>query len=91
MADKVYRKLEKIGSGKFNIWKIVPNSPKLCGFNDDIIVYLFPLDQCTGSYGTVYKGKDMETGRIVAMKRIHVDLSANGFPQSYLRYAVYIK
>lgn len=53
--------------------------------NDEISFLILLLDRNLGSYGTVYKGQHIHTGKYVAMKRIHTDLSENGFPQTYLR------
>ncbi|XP_055304906.1 cyclin-dependent kinase 1-like [Sitodiplosis mosellana] len=39
----------------------------------------------SGSYGTVYKGREKDSNAIVAMKKVHMDLMDAGLPQSYLR------
>jgi len=38
-----------------------------------------------GSYGTVYRAKDLDTGEIVALKKVAIHSEADGFPQSSLR------
>lgn len=38
-----------------------------------------------GAYGIVYKGRDNETGEIVAMKKIRLDLEEEGMPSTALR------
>ena len=39
----------------------------------------------TGAYGTVYKGYDLKTSRIVAMKRIRIQITEEGLPISTIR------
>ncbi|OLL26743.1 Cyclin-dependent kinase G-2 [Neolecta irregularis DAH-3] len=38
-----------------------------------------------GSYGIVYRARDMETGEIVALKKLKLDNEKNGFPVTSLR------
>ncbi|KTW28302.1 uncharacterized protein T551_02721 [Pneumocystis jirovecii RU7] len=38
-----------------------------------------------GSYGVVYRGRHIETGEIVALKRLKLDKEKNGFPITSLR------
>lgn len=65
--------------------KFTPTIETFCRANDEIWFLISLFDQHVGSYGTVYKGQNTSTGEYVAMKRIHTDLSDDGFPQSYLR------
>ncbi|XP_077996820.1 cyclin-dependent kinase 6-like [Glandiceps talaboti] len=39
----------------------------------------------TGAYGTVYKARDMETGRYVALKKVRVQTGEDGMPLSTIR------
>lgn len=43
------------------------------------------FDSFVGSYGAVYKGREVSTNKYVAMKKVNIDLLENGFPKSYLR------
>ena len=45
----------------------------------------------TGAYGTVYKGVDLKTSRIVAMKRIRIQLTEEGLPISTIREIAYLR
>jgi serine/threonine protein kinase len=45
----------------------------------------------TGAYGTVYKGFDLKTSRIVAMKRIRIQITEEGLPISTIREIAYLK
>ena len=55
-----YEKLEKIGEGKNNDKNLFP-------LND------FTCSGSTGTYGTVFKAKNKESGEIVALKRVRLD------------------
>ena len=45
----------------------------------------------TGAYGTVYKGYDVKTSKIVAMKRIRIQLTEEGLPISTVREISYLR
>ena len=45
----------------------------------------------TGAYGTVYKGIDLKTSRIVAMKRIRIQITEEGLPISTIREIAYLR
>lgn len=38
-----------------------------------------------GSYGTVYRGKDLKTGEVVALKKVRIHNEKDGFPKSSIR------
>lgn len=44
-----------------------------------------------GAYGTVYRGYDVKTNRIVAMKRIRVQITEEGLPISTIREIAYLR
>ncbi|KAF3425339.1 hypothetical protein E2986_14061 [Frieseomelitta varia] len=44
-----------------------------------------------GAYGTVYKAKDLNTGQVVALKKIRVPLTEDGLPTSTLREIATLK
>lgn len=44
-----------------------------------------------GAYGTVYKGIDLTTDRIVAMKRIRIKITEEGLPISTIREIAYLR
>ncbi len=56
-----YEKLEKIGEGKMKTQVM-----KLCFVAPFLLL-------CAGTYGTVFKAKNKETGEIVALKRVRLD------------------
>lgn len=45
----------------------------------------------TGAYGTVYKGFELKTSRIVAMKRIRIQITNEGLPISTVREIAYLR
>ena len=45
----------------------------------------------TGAYGTVYKGVDVKTGRVVAMKRIRTKITEEGLPVNIIREIAYLR
>jgi cyclin-dependent kinase 12/13 len=44
-----------------------------------------------GTYGSVFVGKDKQTGDIVALKRINTEQEANGFPITAIREVKILK
>ena len=44
-----------------------------------------------GAYGTVYKGCELKTSRIVAMKRIRIQITQEGLPISTIREIAYLR
>lgn len=44
-----------------------------------------------GAYGTVYKGHDLKTNRLVAMKRIRIQITPEGLPISTIREIAYLR
>ncbi|XP_002741831.1 cyclin-dependent kinase 6-like [Saccoglossus kowalevskii] len=45
----------------------------------------------TGAYGTVYKARDLETGRYVALKKVRVQTGEDGMPLSTIREIAMLK
>ncbi len=45
----------------------------------------------SGAYGTVYKGVDLKTSKIVAMKRIRIKVTEEGLPISTVREIAYLR
>ena len=39
----------------------------------------------TGAYGTVYKARDLESGKVVALKKVRLHTGEEGIPMSTLR------
>lgn len=44
-----------------------------------------------GAYGVVYKAKDIETGEIYALKKIHIESEIEGIPSSVIREITMLK
>lgn len=44
-----------------------------------------------GAYGTVYKARDTESGRFVALKSVRVQTDQNGLPVSTVREVALLK
>ena len=44
-----------------------------------------------GAYGTVYRGIDLKTSKIVAMKRIRIKITEEGLPISTIREIAYLR
>lgn len=40
----------------------------------------------SGTYGVVYKGKNRQTGQIVAMKKIRLEADDEGIPSTAIRF-----
>lgn len=64
-----YQKIEKVGEGVS-----VSPLPKLILDNKK-----------TGTYGVVYKAKDINTGNIVALKKIRLEAEDEGVPSTSIR------
>uniref|UniRef100_W8BJJ2 cyclin-dependent kinase n=1 Tax=Ceratitis capitata TaxID=7213 RepID=W8BJJ2_CERCA len=45
----------------------------------------------TGAYGTVYRAKDNQSGKIVAIKKVRIPITDNGVPMSTLREIALLK
>lgn len=44
-----------------------------------------------GAYGTVYKARDIESGKFVALKNVRVQTDQNGLPVSTVREVALLK
>lgn len=66
-----YQKIEKVGEGVS-----VSPLPKLILDNQK---------KKTGTYGVVYKAKDINTGNIVALKKIRLEAEDEGVPSTSIR------
>lgn len=74
-----YEKLEKIGEGT---WQEDYNMS---------FSHSFIWNCSTGTYGTVFKGKNRDTLEIVALKRVRLDEDEEGVPSSALREICLLK
>lgn len=96
-----YEKVEKIGEGEDVMvtkqgWVGVGSSKLYLiedirctdGHYQGHIACLYPLP---GTYGTVYKAKDRETGEIVALKVVRLDEDDEGVPSAALREICLLK
>lgn len=43
------------------------------------------INKKTGTYGVVFKAKDLDTGNIVALKRIRLEAEDEGVPSTSIR------
>jgi len=60
------------------------NPPEIASCRSvDIYEMLNPIEE--GSYGMVFRGRDTETGDIVALKKLKLEREKNGFPVTSLR------
>ncbi|KAJ2747629.1 kinase subunit of RNA polymerase II carboxy-terminal domain kinase I [Coemansia sp. BCRC 34301] len=62
-----------------------PATPKQRSPSDGIQMYTRISMVGEGTYGKVYKARNKETGRIVALKRMRVDMDREGFPITAMR------
>ncbi|KAJ1770109.1 kinase subunit of RNA polymerase II carboxy-terminal domain kinase I [Coemansia sp. RSA 1813] len=62
-----------------------PASPKQKSPADGIQLYTRISMVGEGTYGKVYKARNRETGQIVALKRMRVDMDREGFPITAMR------
>ncbi|KAJ2641985.1 kinase subunit of RNA polymerase II carboxy-terminal domain kinase I, partial [Coemansia sp. RSA 1694] len=62
-----------------------PATPKQRSPADGILMYTRISMVGEGTYGKVYKARNKETGRIVALKRMRVDMDREGFPITAMR------
>lgn len=65
-----YQKIEKVGEG-VSVFPL----PKL----------ILDNQKKTGTYGVVYKAKDINTGNIVALKKIRLEAEDEGVPSTSIR------
>ncbi len=66
-----YQKIEKIGEGLFLVFELLKDEA---------------TDICTGTYGVVYKARDLQNGgRIVALKKIRLEAEDEGVPSTAIR------
>lgn len=65
-----YAKLEKVGEGKHSSLTVPPTL---------ILCY------SKGTYGVVYKARDITTGEIVALKKIRLEAEDEGVPSTAIR------
>jgi cyclin-dependent kinase len=75
-----YSKLEKVGEGRYQLvtssaWSIASNSISFFAF----------LRIAAGTYGVVYKARDIRTGQIVALKKIRLEAEDEGVPSTAIR------
>lgn len=81
-------KIEKIGEGKwhsehFSVISIVRN---ICFMVKCSVSKLTcSSTHLIGTYGVVYKGKNRQTGQIVAMKKIRLEADDEGIPSTAIR------
>lgn len=59
-------------------------SIRYSNFSESIYIYL-PSHRQSGTYGVVYKGKNRNTGQIVAMKKIRLEADDEGIPSTAIR------
>lgn len=72
-----FMKIEKIGEGEQHICSLLKQTTENCLF------CYCSLD--VGTYGVVYKGKNRQTGQIVAMKKIRLEGDDEGIPSTAIR------
>lgn len=49
-------------------------------------LFFFFFNYSLGTYGVVYKGKNRQTGQIVAMKKIRLEADDEGIPSTAIRF-----
>lgn len=67
-----YTKLEKVGEGEPSL-PVLPLCSRLM------------IDSSAGTYGVVYKAKDLRTNTIVALKKIRLEAEDEGVPSTAIR------
>lgn len=83
-----YAKLEKVGEGEnqrfghHNLFDEIHDClPPRCRHH----VFLLSLTLALGTYGVVYKARDLTTGNIVALKKIRLEAQDEGVPSTAIR------
>ncbi|KAG8740826.1 Cyclin-dependent kinase catalytic subunit [Ceratobasidium sp. 414] len=76
-----YAKLEKVGEGAFFCYLVSSLGPK----RSSTIHRSLNWQISTGTYGVVYKARDINTGRIVALKKIRLEAEDEGVPSTAIR------
>lgn len=71
-----YEKIEKIGEG------MLPCPTLACSFNIWFQILKYSL---IGTYGVVYKARDLNHNRIVALKKIRLEAEDEGVPSTAIR------
>lgn len=84
-------KIEKIGEGKCITSSVFHSGyQSIAGnFHETKLTCsscLFVRSQ--GTYGVVYKGKNRQTGQIVAMKKIRLEADDEGIPSTAIRFVL---
>ena len=77
-----YAKIEKVGEGVCDVFATL--QPAMG------IVVLISVPSChsflsKGTYGVVYKARDVNTGNIVALKKIRLEAEDEGVPSTAIR------
>jgi serine/threonine protein kinase len=81
-----YTKLEKVGEGRSkSLFVLITNTANL----ESIRCLLFLLSKSIlhtlGTYGVVYKARDIRTNQIVALKKIRLEAEDEGVPSTAIR------
>jgi hypothetical protein len=81
-----YTKLEKVGEGRSkSLFALITNTANL----ESIRRFLFLLSKSNlhtlGTYGVVYKARDIRTNQIVALKKIRLEAEDEGVPSTAIR------
>ncbi|KAJ1723421.1 kinase subunit of RNA polymerase II carboxy-terminal domain kinase I [Coemansia erecta] len=64
---------------------MTPSTPKARSPADGIQLYSKICMVGEGTYGKVYKARNRETGQVVALKRMRIDMEREGFPITAMR------